>query len=187
MAIWPFYEDSEGVTYNTDQPIEIATPFIYTKNIFRYEVGKIVEVPNFNGNLNEVCVPGIHFVLSPTDVFKFHDIKNCKVSNAYEVREYNNMPENITLDISESEETDWLDDPNISPNISSNSSLDSPNIGQIVIPNGVAAIAATPNIAPNIVSNSNLDSPNIAPNIVSKPNLDSPNISPNTFYDRAED
>ncbi len=63
--------DQKNKETNTE-PLKVAYSFIYTSD-FKYEVGKEIFIPNYNGDLSVTCAPGVHFHMKPDDVFKWFE------------------------------------------------------------------------------------------------------------------
>lgn len=64
-----------------------ATSCIHTKN-FIYRVDSDISVPDFNGNLDAVCVPGIHFFFFPHEALTYKSQEFSKIKNIKEVLDY---------------------------------------------------------------------------------------------------
>jgi hypothetical protein len=143
IAIWKFVVDGDKVTYLTDQseePILEAIPCIYKDKEFKYKVGNIAQVDDFDPDLSKVCVPGIHYVLSPKDVFHFHNLKEIHVTNENDVIAYHgdekladNEKQNIDINVPvietgtiptrvDEKPREEIESPNISPAPNSTSS-----------------------------------------------------------------
>ncbi|CAH6420442.1 Hypothetical protein UVM_LOCUS150 [uncultured virus] len=56
------------------EPRSEARAFIHASD-FRYKVGEAIEIPDFRPDLNEVCVPGIHFHAAQEEAFNWHGVK----------------------------------------------------------------------------------------------------------------
>lgn len=63
--------------------LEDTTVYSCIKNIgnFEYNIGNIVEDPNFDPSLDTICVPGIHFCTTIKDAIRFHNIFDVKIIN----------------------------------------------------------------------------------------------------------
>jgi len=61
------------------------------RNDFQYKVGEIVQVPNFNGNLQQICVPGIHFYWVQFRCLQYFGIHNDAIITGLHKQSINNL------------------------------------------------------------------------------------------------
>jgi len=63
------------VKYVLEEEYQAAYSCVMVDN-FVYEIGKLITIENFDGELNKVCVPGIHFYFRQEEAFSWHGLPN---------------------------------------------------------------------------------------------------------------
>ena len=73
IRMWTVIEDKNKIKLIPSKE-DIGLTCVYADKAIEYKIGTIVTVDDFDPDLSQVCVPGIHFCLNTKDALSFHHL-----------------------------------------------------------------------------------------------------------------